>query len=94
MKADRLKILRSRIDAIDVRIVDLLVKRAGCAEEIGLTKEAAGAPVKDSVREARVIKRVRAVARKPLSRDSVERIYKAILKESRGLQSKLKRKGA
>jgi chorismate mutase len=94
MKSDRLKLLRSRIDAIDVRIVDLLVKRAGYAEEIGLTKEAAGAPVKDSVREKRVIGRVRAEARKPLAKDSVERIYKAILKESRGMQSKIKGKGA
>lgn len=92
MKADRLEILRNRIDALDVRIVDLLVRRAGLAAEIGLTKEAAGVPVKDSGRERRVIKRVRAGVKKPLTPDSIERIYKAILKESRGLQSKIKRK--
>lgn len=94
MKSDRLKLLRSRIDEIDISIVDLLVKRAGFAEEIGLTKESVGAPVKDSAREERVIRRVRARVRRPLSKESVERIYQAILKESRGLQSKKKRKGS
>lgn len=92
MKKSKLEQLRRSIDAIDEKLVALLVKRSSFADEIGRTKEAEGAPVKDPAREERVLKRVRSKTRRPLSKSSVEKIYRAILKESRGMQSKRKRK--
>ena len=86
-KNSKLEKLRKRIDDLDTKIVDLLVKRYSCANDIGKAKQEDGTPVKDSDREDRVLKRVRSRTRKPLTKAAVERIYSAILKESRGMQS-------
>lgn len=88
MTNSKIERLRNRIDLIDDKVVDLLVKRCCLADEIGKTKEQEGAPVKDSDREARVLKRVRNRAAKPLSKAAIENIYDAVLRESRGIQSK------
>ncbi len=88
MKNSKIESLRNRIDAIDDKVVDLIVKRYSLADEIGKTKDVDGSPVKDSDREAMVLKMVRRRAAKPLTKDAVENIYSAILKESRRLQSK------
>lgn len=91
-KTSKLEKLRDRIDVIDDKIVDLLVKRYELACEIGKTKQEDGAPVKDSDREERVMKRIRRRTRKPLSKQAAEKIYKVVLRESRGMQVKKRTK--
>ncbi len=93
-KTSRLEKLRAKIDLLDDRIVDLLVERYELASEIGRTKQEDGAPVKDSEREDLVLERIRKRARKPLSGQAAEKIYKVVLKESRGIQVKKRTKGA
>jgi len=85
-KTSKLEKLRKRIDQLDDKIIDLLVKRYELASDIGKAKQEDGAPVKDSDREVQVLERVRRRARRPLPKDAAERIYKAVLKESRGIQ--------
>ena len=80
--------LRAKIDELDDKIVDLLVQRYDLVNGIGDAKKEAGTPVRDDSRESRVLSRVRDRTRKPLSKAAAERIYRAILEESRGLQSK------
>ena len=91
-KTTELERLRSKIDLIDERIMAMLVKRFEFAVEIGRKKQKDGAPVKDSEREDGVMKRIRRLARKPLSPVSAEKIYKVILRESRGIQSRKRSK--
>jgi chorismate mutase len=53
----RLELLRSRIEAIDDRIIELLVERVGLAHEVGAAKRAAMLPALDPRREAAVVRR-------------------------------------
>ena len=58
-----LAVLRGRIEKTDDTILGLLKKRMGLARMIGVTKAAAGLPVLDPAREARVVRRAAARAR-------------------------------
>lgn len=89
MKKDRLEVLRARIDSIDDRIAALLVRRGDCASEIGRAKKEKGRPVRDAVREERVLKRVRTAACGAMTKKAVERIYLAILDECRSIQMRM-----
>lgn len=57
-----LDVLRGRIETTDNAILALLKKRMGLARMIGVTKAAAGLPVLDPAREARVVRRTAARA--------------------------------
>jgi len=59
----RLEVLREEVEATDDRILALVRKRMDLARAIGAAKEAAGLPVHDPVREARVVRRVATQAR-------------------------------
>lgn len=78
---------REKIDAIDVRILDLLNERAIMAKKIGLLKQRAGLPVVDDLREEAVLRRVMAMGKDNMSRDCVLGIFRQILAESRRIQS-------
>lgn len=59
----RLEVLREEVEATDDRILALIRKRMDLARAIGAAKDAAGLPVLDPVREARVVRRVATQAR-------------------------------
>lgn len=87
--AARLQVLaeqRAYIDRIDHTIVALLAERI----RIGLTlreiKQALALPVRSASREEEVLARVRERASDPLSMDAVERIFTAIIAETRAAQ--------
>ncbi len=61
--ARRLAVLREEVEATDDRILALICKRMELARAIGAAKNAAGLPVHDPVREARVVRRVATQAR-------------------------------
>ncbi len=61
--ARRLEVLREEIEATDDRILALIRKRMDLARAIGTAKAAAGLPILDPVREARVVRRVATQAR-------------------------------
>ena len=71
--------LREQIEAVDEELVALIGRRLDLVLEVGRIKEALGLPVMDPPREAKVVRRVAAMARRKgvdeeLTRDVVWRI--------------------
>lgn len=74
--------LRSRIEAIDRELVELIGKRREVALEIGRAKQTLGLPVLDPQQEAKVVRRAAEIAREigvdeELTRDVIWRIIAA-----------------
>lgn len=84
-----LEALREEIDRLDEVIVRLLDRRARCAYAIGRLKRAAGAPVYEPAREARVLAHVKAVnaaLEGPLDDGAITRLYERVMDEARRIQ--------
>lgn len=81
-----MKSLRRKIDRADRRIVKLLNKRAGYADEIGKIKEKLGLEIYSPEREKQVIDNVCKENPGPLNDDAVRRVYERIIDESRRLE--------
>lgn len=88
---------RKEIDAIDAQILSLLNKRAEAAGKIGVLKAKAGLPIIDLDRESEVLRRVSQANNGILADDSVIKIFRRIIRESRQIQieslSKFLKKG-
>ncbi len=82
----RVEELRRRIDELDIGILELLNERAACALEIGAAKRNRGQATYDAVREAAIVRRVRAANTGPMQDEAVRRIFERILDESRRLE--------
>lgn len=80
---DELARLRAAVDQVDARLVELLHERARLAQALGSWKRARGLPALDPTREGVVVSRAGAAARPPLDRAALERVFAAILAESR-----------
>ncbi|MCC6474136.1 MAG: prephenate dehydratase, partial [Burkholderiales bacterium] len=78
---------RARIDTIDDELVRLLLERAGQAQAIGALK--GDGPVYSPEREARVLRRVAAAAKPPLSGEALARIYVEIVSACRAVEQRL-----
>jgi chorismate mutase len=78
--------LRDRIDELDRQLVALLSDRARCALAIGTFKERAGLPIYQPLREAEVLRNVRAANRGPLDDDAIVRLFERIVDEARRLE--------
>lgn len=78
--------LRARIDAIDERILELLVERAGLATEVGRFKEATDRPVYAPHREAEIVRRLTARDLGPLDREAIAAIFGEIISACRALE--------
>jgi len=81
---------RIRIDAIDVRLVELLNERTRIVEDIGRAKEATDLPVYEPKREDDVYRNILGSNHGPLPADALRRIFERIIDEMRSLQ-KMKR---
>ena len=80
---------RERIDAIDRAVVALLNERAACAAEIGRIKHAAGVAVYAPRREEDVIRNVVAANGGPLPTAAVQRLFEAVIDETRSLEREM-----
>lgn len=80
---------RVEIDKIDEELLQLLNRRAEIAVQVGETKRVAGLSVLNRGREREVIERARAANRGPLDNEAVERLFRAVIRESRRLQTQL-----
>ncbi len=74
---------RQEIDTLDTEILRLLNQRAGIACELGVIKVASGLPAYDGQREQQVLDRVCAGNQGPLSNESVTRIFRSMIRETR-----------
>ncbi|MFQ5770885.1 MAG: chorismate mutase [bacterium] len=77
---------RSKIDAVDLQILQLLNKRARFSIEIGNIKQQRQLPIHYPDRETLIIKRLVKVNSGPLSSDGVRRVFERIIDESRKVE--------
>lgn len=76
---------RNALDGLDEKIVALLDERFELSERIGQYKKENSLPVYDAEREEALIGRIRDMSQRP---DGCEAVYRAILDESKKIQSK------
>jgi chorismate mutase-like protein len=77
---------RVQIDAIDVRLLELLNERTAIVEEIGRVKQHLQMGIYEPKREDQVFANVLAHNQGPLSPEAVKRIFERIIDEMRTLQ--------
>jgi chorismate mutase len=80
---------RVEIDKIDAELLRLLNARAEIALRVGESKRVAGLSVLNRGREREVVERARRDNRGPLDDEAVERLFRAVIRESRRLQTQL-----
>lgn len=78
--------LRLAIDAVDERLVELLVERAEIVHKIGHVKSVAGEPVLDLDREQHVLKRISELNPGPYADEHLHAIFREIMSASRDLE--------
>jgi chorismate mutase / prephenate dehydratase len=75
--------VRDAIDEVDRKILTLLKERVSLVLRVGEIKRVHAAAVHDPEREKRVIERIKSLTEAPLDSALVERVYTAIIEESR-----------
>ncbi len=83
---DDLDSLRSRINDLDGRLVDLLNERARLVVDVGRVKRETGVPIYAPHREAEVLGRVLGLNTGPLSPATIESVYREIMSGSFALE--------
>lgn len=78
--------LRSEIDALDERLVELLNARAARALQIGRIKETMGYEIYQPGREREVLAHVRRINAGPLDDEAIARLFERIIDEARRLE--------
>ncbi len=81
---------RERIDAVDLKILELLNERARYSLEIGKIKHRLNLPVHIPERENHIFSRLAGANHGPLSDAAVQRLFERIIDESRRLESTCK----
>src|SRR5436189_4650569 len=79
---------RSRINELDSELLRLLNERARIALKVGESKREAGVSLCDHTREREVIERMCAANEGPLDDRAIIELYRAIIHESRRIQSR------
>ena len=77
---------RIAIDALDLRLLDLLNQRTLVVEDIGRVKRAARMPIYEPKREDQVFENIITHNHGPLTPDAVKRIFERIIDEMRTIQ--------
>ena len=91
---DALAQCREQIDAIDLRILELLNRRTSVVEEIGRIKKEAHMPIYEPKREDQVYANVTSNNGGPMPNDAVKRIFERIIDEMRKVQKdRMEQKG-
>jgi chorismate mutase len=75
----KLEALRSQVDKLDIKIVNLLNERARIVRDIRKTKVEAGLSLYDPGREERIFEKVTEANEGPLYDDSLREIFECIL---------------
>jgi len=81
-----LSLLRKRIDRIDKRIAELLMKRYRCISAVGLYKGENNISVEDPRREADVLGKVTRGIRDEQAADFIRQVYACIFDASRAVE--------
>ena len=90
---EKLLSIRDCIDAIDNEILELLSKRAKCAEEVGEVKRAAGETdlwFYRPEREAQILRRVSEYNKGPLANERVTAIFREVISSCLALEQNIR----
>ena len=79
--------LREKIDKLDEKIIQLLKERMEISKTVGMLKEKLDIPIEDEVREKEIIERLTHHAGQSLSEKQLIRIFTAVFKSSKQIQS-------
>lgn len=87
----QLTVVRSEIDAIDAQLLDLLNRRAQCAQRVGEIKQQHGDAgfIYRPEREAQVLRRIQEINPGPLSNDSVTWFFREVMSACLSLEQPL-----
>jgi chorismate mutase len=77
---------RVSIDALDLRLLELLNERTRVVEEIGRVKRAAKLPIYEPRREEQVFENIMSHNGGPLTPDALKRIFERVIDEMRTIQ--------
>lgn len=77
---------RRKIDALDLRLVELLNERAKAAQEIGKLKRNTKMPIYEPEREKTIFENVRKVNQGPLPDSELRHVYERIIDVMRNIQ--------
>ena len=77
---------RERIDELDLRIVELLNRRAEQVVRIGQVKGETGDPIYQPEREEQIFARIMEANEGPLDNDALRRLFERILDEARRVE--------
>ena len=83
----RILALRQQIDKLDEEIIQLLKNRMGISKEVGKLKEELDIPVEDKNRENEIIDRLTQQVGQNLSEGELIRIFTAVFKSSKQVQT-------
>jgi len=89
----KLLAIRDRIDAIDDQILELLSKRAECAEEVGETKREAGETdlwFYRPEREAQILQRMSKNNQGPLANERITAIFREVISSCLALEQNIR----
>ena len=88
---DKLTVVRAEIDAIDAQLLDLLNRRAQCAQRVGQIKMQHGDAgfIYRPEREAQVLRRIQEINPGPLSGDSVTWFFREVMSACLSLERPL-----
>jgi chorismate mutase-like protein len=86
MSLDKLAECRKKIDALDLKLLELLNQRTSVVEEIGRIKQNLALPIYEPRREDQVFENVLGHNGGPLSPEAVKRVFERIIDEMRNVQ--------
>ena len=86
MSMEKIADCRRQIDAIDVKIVELLNARTQIVYEIGRIKHEHTIPVYDPKREDQVFANINSHNAGPLSTEALKRVFERIIDEMRSIE--------
>lgn len=78
--------LRTQLDEINIKLLELLNKRALIAQEIGIVKQKQGVPKYDPVRERQMLDELVELNQGPFEDATIKHLFKQIFKASLDLQ--------
>lgn len=87
---DRLKKLREEIDRIDLKLLELLNRRAELVKEIIKEKEKRNMDIFDPTRERKIIEKLMKSNKGPLEKSDIEMFMETVFKIFRGMKKQIK----
>lgn len=88
---DKISNLRKSIDAIDDKLLELIISRADLVKEIGNLKNQSKMPVVDTERESEIFKKIMSKAKESgLDQSAIKKIWQSLIEISYKIEGDIK----